>query len=277
MDYSDMHLFPGADLKPWKELEEEKKDEYKRNAPCPPMTVFHTLSAMFPEIGKPEELKEKYIDMTTRADPNVLPPECTPNIDGASAESVSRDQTMHSFHTLFCRRCFKYDCFLHRLQVCHPGPNLQKRKGPDLKTFSEPCNSECYMHLEGMKEKLAAQADDVKEDENDEKRPRKIRKQASVDSGNEASSEDSNDSNRFSQGGSCQDFKDNVNEDTNTNDQADEDQIEPDIKNQFSLGIENKTSWTGSEQSLFRALYKIFPSNPCALAQVMLTKSCKEV
>ena len=57
-----------------------------------------------------------------------------------------------------------------------------------------------------MKEKLAAQAADTKEEEGEEKRgaPRKVRKQTSVDSGNEASSEDSNDSNKYSQGGSCQ-------------------------------------------------------------------------
>lgn len=266
------------------EMKYDKADDGKA-AVFPSMHIFNAISSMFPDKGRPEELKEKYIELTERSDPNVLPPECTPNIDGVNAKSVPREQTMHSFHTLFCRRCFKYDCFLHRLQVCHPGPNLLKRKGPDLKPFSEPCGAECYMHLEGMKEKLAAQAADNKEDEGEEKRggPRKVRKQASVDSGNEASSEDSNDSNKYSQGGSCQDFKQNVNKDSKPEETM-EDQAQPENQTPFTLlGVGKRTktgselSWTGSEQSLFRALHKAFPGNPCALAQIMLTKTCQEV
>ena len=80
----------------------------------------------------------------------VVPKECTPNVDGLQAESVPHAKTMHSFHTLFCRRCYKYDCFLHRLQSNHPGPSSKRRRGPDLNA-ELPCGPDCYTEESGVR------------------------------------------------------------------------------------------------------------------------------
>lgn len=320
----------------------EEMDISGKPLPFPVDLIFQAISLSFPEKGTPEQLRDKYIELTSQSNPNVRPPECTPNIDGVAAENVPREQTLHSFHTLFCRRCFKYDCFLHRLQASHAGPNMKRRKGPILRTFSEPCGPNCYMLLEGMGEKLAlarvAERKQEKEEEDERQRqkekederhrqkdtneqdgsgaqttnqngpkPRKIRKQNSLDSANEISSEDSNDSSKYK--GRDPNSQTNGNQDNNhhsTNNSHkhsnhhhnhhhghnsrkssnhDNGCCEPMYQKSatpiFSLldriGIDESAEWTGSDQSLFRALHKVFHSNFCAIAQVMLSKTCQQV
>ncbi|KXJ23903.1 histone-lysine N-methyltransferase EZH2 [Exaiptasia diaphana] len=121
----------------------ETKDDIKESHSIP-NEVFQTIVNMFPEKSWTEaDIKARYFDEASR-NKGLLPPECTPNIDSPEAQSVSREQSLHSFHMLFCRRCYKYDCFMHAWK---PLPNLTKRKSPVDLQESSPCGADCYMHL----------------------------------------------------------------------------------------------------------------------------------
>ncbi|GIY74183.1 histone-lysine N-methyltransferase E(z), partial [Caerostris extrusa] len=221
--------------------------------------IFAAISAVFPDKGAPEQLKLRYRELVDKKDSSPTLPECTPNMDGPGAQSVIREQSMHSFHTLFCRRCFKYDCFLHPF---HPSPSQFKHKICDMKPGNTPCGYQCYLHLDLVQEKLREK---LKEKEELNER-RKMLKQMSVDSGNEASSEDSNDSLRSSR-------KRVIPERESS--EGNFSIISHTISSKLNLK-DLETAWTGAEQSLFRVLWKVFIGNYCAIAQMLNGKTCAQ-
>ncbi|KAJ8913638.1 hypothetical protein NQ315_007355 [Exocentrus adspersus] len=236
----------------------------KRKRSFPDATLFEAVAQVFPEKGDAEDVKDKYIKLSSNVDPDD-PPQCVPNIDGSGAVSLPREKVLHSFHSLFCRRCLKYDCFVHRQENSHQGPNLQVRKGPELQPSTLPCSPNCYLLLDGVKRAEDVQAVAVV-DTIANKGARSSRKQMmevitgsvedagkNEDSGNDTSSEASSEK-----------------DDTSV------------LLATFTLlnlmeTSDDVTTWTGSDESLFRALQRVFLKNYCAISRVMLTKTCQQV
>ncbi|XP_056435010.1 histone-lysine N-methyltransferase EZH1 [Gadus chalcogrammus] len=236
-----------------------------RDASCtkkiPQDKIFTAIASMFPYKGTMEELKEKYKDLLEPASPVKLPPLCTPNIDGPFAKSVQREQSLHSFHTLFCRRCFKYDCFLHPF---HASPNVYKRKNKEIRIETEPCGADCFLLQKGAKEfadqyMLRSQ------------RSRRRRKQPRLPS-----------LSCPGPSGSLEEVKDGDSDHENTSSSEEHSRCQTPTKlrpveEELAGPPTEEDPWTGAEESLFRVLHGTYYNNFCSIARLIGSKNCKQV
>ncbi|KAM9843837.1 histone-lysine N-methyltransferase EZH1 isoform 2-T2 [Aulostomus maculatus] len=223
--------------------------------------IFTAIASMFPYKGTTEELKEKYKDLLEPSSPVKLPPLCTPNLDGPYAKSVQREQSLHSFHTLFCRRCFKYDCFLHPF---HATPSVYKRKSKEIRMETEPCGVDCFLLQKGAKEFVDQ---NMLRSQRSRKRRRQQRPTNPSCPGPSGSAEDSKECDSDHETTSSSEGNSRCQTPTKLR-PGDED-----VEQQACCVVE----WSGAEESLFRVLHGTYFNNFCSIARLIGTKNCKEV
>ncbi|NXF34448.1 EZH1 methyltransferase, partial [Nyctibius bracteatus] len=249
-------------------VEGNKKCSKKR---FPNDMIFTAISSMFPEYGFPDDMKERYRELTEVSDPNVLPPQCTPNIDGPCAKSVQREQSLHSFHTLFCRRCFKYDCFLHPF---HATPNVYKRKNRETKIEPDPCGADCFLWLEGAKEFAALHNPRSKCSGRRRRRHHVVGASCSNTPASTVAETREGDSDR-----------DTGNEWASSSSEANsrcqtptKQKLSPASSQLFAVETpQEPVEWTGAEESLFRVFHGTYFNNFCSIARLLGTKTCRQV
>ncbi|XP_048221061.1 histone-lysine N-methyltransferase EZH1 isoform X2 [Perognathus longimembris pacificus] len=249
-------------------IEGNKKSSKKQ---FPNDMIFSAIASMFPENGVPDDMKERYRELTEMSDPNALPPQCTPNIDGPNAKSVQREQSLHSFHTLFCRRCFKYDCFLHPF---HATPNVYKRKNKEIKIEPEPCGTDCFLLLEGAKEYAMLHNPRSKCSGRRRRRHHVVSASCSNTSASAVTETKEGDSDRDT----GNDWASSSSE-ANSRCQTPTKQKASPAPPQLCVveAPSESVEWTGAEESLFRVFHGTYFNNFCSIARLLGTKTCKQV
>uniref|UniRef100_A0A673XAI5 [histone H3]-lysine(27) N-trimethyltransferase n=1 Tax=Salmo trutta TaxID=8032 RepID=A0A673XAI5_SALTR len=207
-----------------------------------------------------EEAKVGYKDLLEPPSPVKLPPLCTPNIDGPFAKSVQREQSLHSFHTLFCRRCFKYDCFLHPF---HATPNVYKRKSKEIRMETEPCGLDCFL-LQVSSDPLHVLC--MPRSQRSRRRRRQPRPPSSSCPGPSGTTEEAKEVDSDHETTSSSESNSRCQTPTKLcPGEEHEEQVEPPVQ------------WSGAEESLFRVLHGTYYNNFCSIARLISTKTCKQV
>ncbi|UJR21358.1 hypothetical protein I4U23_024450 [Adineta vaga] len=182
-----------------------------------------------------------------------LPPkEFTPNIDNSSlALDTTVDNTLHSYFMLFCRRCHRYDCFLHKDKQATPDLTIEPKNSNAVYC---PCSHHCYrmnsVSSRRTKLELKRSFSDIVDHKTfkpplngfHSKRPKL----------NTVKTEPfSPDSNGFTNG-----FH-----------------FKPSLKRKLTDEV---SEWSPSDKSLFRVFHTIYGNNICMIAN-LLDKPCSQV
>uniref|UniRef100_A0A3Q0RRL0 [histone H3]-lysine(27) N-trimethyltransferase n=1 Tax=Amphilophus citrinellus TaxID=61819 RepID=A0A3Q0RRL0_AMPCI len=213
------------------------------------------------KAGSVAFVRRKRRSTTEGEGPVKLPPLCTPNLDGPFAKSVQREQSLHSFHTLFCRRCFKYDCFLHPF---HATPNVYKRKNKEIRMETEPCGVDCFLLQKGAKEFVDQ---NMLRSQKSRRRRRQPRPTSSSCPGPSGSAEEPKEG-------------DSDHETTSSSEGNSRCQTPTKLRPGDDDGEQQAccvVQWSGAEESLFRVLHGTYFNNFCSIARLIGTKNCKEV
>uniref|UniRef100_A0A8C1IAK3 Histone-lysine N-methyltransferase EZH2 n=1 Tax=Cyprinus carpio TaxID=7962 RepID=A0A8C1IAK3_CYPCA len=273
--FEKMDLCDGKD-----DAEDSHKDQlnseikYTGKKSFPSDKIFEAISSMFPDKGSTEELKEKYKELTEQQLPGALPPECTPNIDGPNAKSVQREQSLHSFHTLFCRRCFKYDCFLHPF---HATPNTYKRKNIENLVDGKPCGIYCYMEYPAGVIAERAKTPSKRTVSRRRGRLPNSNSRPSTPTVNTETKDTDSDREGGADGNDCNDKDDDDKKDETTSSSEANSRCQTPVKLKLSSEPPENVDWSGAEASLFRVLIGTYYDNFCAIARLIGTKTCRQV
>ncbi|XP_062522467.1 LOW QUALITY PROTEIN: histone-lysine N-methyltransferase EZH2-like [Corticium candelabrum] len=213
-------------LKDQDESEQEGKSDVKFPSDVP-RVVFEAISNVFIDSGSVELLQERYRRLLGQQEAACLL--CTPNIDSPQAIAASRSQSLHSYHTLFCRMCYRYDCFVHSCSIL-PDKQRPRASTSSLLVFQCIINTDmidCTCSYGGADRPVSACGPDCFLETRQGSASRQ------------------------------------------TSDRCDGEKEENDAS--------EKSSWSGSETSLFRVMRPLFVWNYCAISRVIHTKTCTEV
>uniref|UniRef100_A0A915I056 [histone H3]-lysine(27) N-trimethyltransferase n=1 Tax=Romanomermis culicivorax TaxID=13658 RepID=A0A915I056_ROMCU len=247
----------------------ENPDIASASSIFPPDIVFEAIGQVFIDKGNTHELKAKYGDILLKQDKKLNKSLhqsgstfeehfSNPDIEGKDAVSATAEQSLHSFTSLFCRRCYKYDCYLHPYGSVNP--DLYPRKN-DLKVEG-PCGPQCSLWFvvtaKNSKLKKSSSCENLAVSNT----PADLSPSPSFSSLSAATNSDC-DSIRIPcrRGIHASTSNENGHKGDNNN----------------NNNSEEKTYWSPADQSMFRVYASVFGDNCCAIAASLGDKSCKEV